>query len=272
VHRRTRSPDFASESKDALFAHLDVESLARARARLAELEDHFDLGPLRSTSSRAVYGHALARLAGLESLARGHDVPVGPDGAVRCVDAGCGDFHYANPLAQWLSRHGGGRRPVVLRGLELDAFGIYRDRHSRADHARARAAQAGRAAAPGSEVRFEVADAARAALPEQDVVTTFFPFVSAYASLRWGAPVSRLRPRRLLRRLAALVRPGGWLVVVDQTTAEHARVHELLAGLPLRLLAAGSFASDLVPDAERLAGQIGAIWVREAAHGAAASR
>ena len=117
----------------------------------------------------------------LEALSDGLKLPVGPDGVVRAADLGCGDFHYAIGLQQWLARHVPSSLPdeavprkVVLRGLELDGHGIYRDGHSRADHARARARSA---CADGGLVQFEVADAVHARLPEQDVVSLFFPFL-----------------------------------------------------------------------------------------------
>ena len=148
----------------------------------------------------------------------------------------------------------------MLRGLELDAYGIYRDGHSRADHARARAQSA---SVDGSLVQFEVADAAYARLPEQDVVSLFFPFLSAYACLSWGAPLSRLRPRRLLERAVHSLRPGGWLVVANQTPREYLRLTRLLAGLPVVRIGSGWFATDLLPDSERTQDQVGSLWRRQ---------
>lgn len=231
-----------------------------AAVRVARLRQRYDLTAALRTMSPALAAANLARLEQLERLAGDLAVPCGPDGAVRCADLGCGDFHYAPALQQWLSRHAGGERRVVLRGIELDGHGIYRDGHSRADHGRARAAQA---SVDGSVVRYEVADATAVRLPEQDVVSLFFPFVSAYACLRWGAPVSRLRPRRMLERAVASLRPGGWLMVANQTAAEFARTRDLLRGLPVVRIARRRFASDLVPDAERTRGQVGSLWLRQ---------
>lgn len=226
--------------------------------RLRELAERFDLTPL-AAEPPVVQRASLARLEALEGLSAGLSLPCGPDGVVRAVDIGCGDFHYAAVLQQWLSRHSGPPRPVVLRGLELDGYGVYRDGHSRADHARARAA---RASVAGSVVRFEVADAARVPLPEQDVVTLFFPFLTAHACLAWGAPLSRLAPRRLLRRAVRAVRPGGLLVVANQTAAEHATLLRLLGGLPVVRIARRSFASRLAPEPAATTGQVGSVWRR----------
>lgn len=250
------------------FAWVETDRRAEFRARVGDLLARYDLGHLDVTADPAVRCGNLARLEQLEALARGLSVPCGPDSVVRAADFGCGDFHYAAALAQWLARFGlaasepssGCPRKVVLRGLELDGHGIYRDGHSRADHARARAA----AASTGSvSVRFEVADAAFATLPEQDVVSLFFPFLTAYASLSWGAPLSRLRPRRLLERAVLSLRPGGWLVVANQTPREHVLLTRHLAEMPVLRIARVPFATDLVPDAERTKSQVGSLWLRQ---------
>lgn len=255
----------ANEDKGELFAFLPPAERAAAERRAQHWRRWPELQRLAGHSSRTTWLDALARLDGLERLAGAHALPVGDDGVLRALDVGCGDFRYATALAAWLARHGrrGGEAPrrVVLRGIELDGHGIYRDGHARADHA---AAHAELATAGGAEVHFQVADFARRRWPEQDVVTMFFPFLTAHACLQWGVPLSRLRPRRLLARAVASVRPGGWLLVVDQTPAEHRRLGELLAGQPVRLLATASFASALVPWAERTEGQVATLWQRQA--------
>lgn len=255
----------ANEDKRELFAFLPPRERAAAERRAQHWRRWPELQRLAGQSSRTTWLDALARLDGLERLVGAHALPVGDDGVLRALDVGCGDFRYATALAAFLARHG--RRPaeaprrVVLRGVELDGHGIYRDGHARADHA---AAHAELAMGGGAEVQFQVADFARRRWPEQDVVTMFFPFLSAHACLQWGVPLSRLRPRRLVARAVASVRPGGWLLVVDQTPAEHQRLGELLAGHPVQLLATASFASALVPWAERTEGQVATLWRRQA--------
>jgi len=109
-------------------------------------------------------------------------------------------------------------------------------------------------------VRFEVADASAVRLPEQDVVTLFFPFLGPFACLRWGLPLSRLRPRRLLRAAVRALRPGGWLIVANQTAAEHARLCRWLRPLPVTALAQVPMATELVPWADCTTGQVLSAW------------
>lgn len=254
----------ANEDKADVFAFLPPAERAAATHAAQQRCRWPELARLAARSSCTTWLDALARLDGLDRLVGGQRIPVGDDGVVRALDVGCGDFRYASALAAWLARHGlrsgAAPRRVVLRGVELDGHGIYRDGHARADHARAHAELA---AEGGAEVRFEVADFARRAWPEQDVVTMFFPFLTAHACLAWGAPLSRLRPRRLLARAVAAVRPGGWLLVVDQTTAEHERLCALLAGQPVEPVATASFASVRLPWAAKTTDQVASLWRRQ---------
>lgn len=254
----------ANEPKDGVFDFLPAAERAAAERRAQHWRRWPELQRLAGCSSRTTWLDALARLEGLERLVGELAPPVGDDGALRALDVGCGDFRYATALAAFFARHGrrSGEAPrrVVLRGIELDGHGIYRDGHARADHAAAHA----ELATGGGDVQFQIADFTRRRWPEQDVVTMFFPFLSAHACLQWGVPLSRLRPRRLLASAVAAVRPGGWLLVVDQTPDEHRRLVGLLAGHPMQLLATDSFASALVPWAERTEGQVATLWRRQA--------
>lgn len=260
VRWRRGAPELRDEPKDALFA--DDPATAAAMAALAAA---YALAPLRA---RSTVPHWLANLACLRGLARlaaaaGAPMPVGADGGVRAIDVGSGDFHYAFALQRWLARCGAAApRAVELVGVEVDGHGVYRDGRARADHG---AAHAALASGDGARVRYEVADFARREWPAVDVATAFFPFLSAYACLQWGLPLSRLRPRRLVQRAVATVRPGGWLVVVNQTSAERAELARLLADQPVRLLAEASWRADFAPWAACTADQIGTLWARAAA-------
>lgn len=249
----------ADEPKERLFGHLGDADRAAAAALEARLRATYALEALHAASSCRVYAANLDLLDGLERLCADLPIPIGPDAAVRAVDVGCGDFHYATALAHWLARRTAPARRVVLRGLEVDGFGIYADGHSRADHARAHAAAA---AWTAGHVQFEVADVCRVRLPEQDFVSVLYPFVFAYPLLRWGLPLSQFKPQQLLQRAATVLRPGGLLVVANQTAAESDRTHELLASAPLQRLHSVGWASRLVPYAAATAERRATVWQR----------
>lgn len=253
-------PLLPHQDKAGWTAFLPAAERARAARRAERLRRRYGLDALQRRSTVAVFANNLALLERLEELGRGVALPGGAAEPLRALDVGSGDFHYATALQRFLSRHGGGpARAVDLLGCEVDGHGIYRDGHSRADHARAHAALASE---PCGSVSFTVADAAELRLPPQDVVTLLFPFLTLYPLLRWGLPLSRWRPRRLLRRAVRALRPGGWLVVSNQTSAEFERLRALLEGQPVELVRQVPFATDLVPQAERTADRVGSLWRR----------
>jgi SAM-dependent methyltransferase len=243
----------ANEDKRALFPWLAGGEQVEAEARERDLRARYELGELHAHSTRLHYCENLALLDGLERLFATHDLPVGP---LRALDAGCGLFQYATALQRFLALGRGRSRPVRLRGIELDAHGIHRDGHSRADHARAHARLAGKG------VTFEEADFTRERYPAQDVVTLLYPFLTRRALLAWGLPLAHFRPREFLAAAADAVRPGGLLVVANQTDAEHELLCDELRALALEPLAKVSLASRLVPYAERTADRVGSLWRR----------
>ena len=252
------------EDKVVPFPWLEGDAAREPVQCLRRLVAEFDLAALQQHSTRLVLAENVDLLLRLRDLVGDQPSPVAGGATLAAVDVGCGLFQYATALQRGLARLGGGKpRRVVLRGVEIDGFGIYRDGHSRADHARAHAALA------GDGVGFEVADFARLELPPQDVVTMFYPFLSAYPLLRWGSPLTHLGPRRLLQRAVAALRPGGWLLVASQTDAEFARLHELLATSPVRLVRKVPFAGRFVPYVDRTTDRVGSLWVRELDQGRA---
>ncbi|GAB4153944.1 MAG: hypothetical protein Fur0037_22670 [Planctomycetota bacterium] len=255
---RKGTVELPSEPKDALYDHLDPAARERALDRERELRARYDLRALRARSTRLVYAENLSLLDGLERLCAGIPIPC-RCGAVSALDVGSGDFRYATALQRWLARHFARRpRAVDLLGVEIDGHGIYRDGSSRIDHARAHAALA------SSSVRYEVADVSD--LGERGtrhVVTLFYPFLSAYALLRWGLPIEHFRPRRLLRASLAALRPGCHLVVANQTGREFDRLRRLLAGEPAVLVRAISWSDPFLPYAERTRDRMASIWARQ---------
>jgi len=261
--RRQRGPaTLPQESKPRVWPWLQHDPAAQRLVR--ELEQLYDLQALRARSTLLVYAENLALLERLEALASSLPPTLAGTSTLQAVDVGAGAFQYATGLHRWLQRlarsQPAGITPlpeVRLRGIELDGYRLYRDGHSRADHAVSHAALA------GAGVQYEVADFRRLAVPPQDVVTLLYPFLSTYPVLQWGAPLSQLRPGGLLERAVAALRPGGWLVVANQTEAEWERLAKLLADTPVALQRRLEFATPLVPYAERTAGRVGSLWRRE---------
>jgi hypothetical protein len=129
-----------------------------------------------------------------------------------------------------------------VHGVEIDGHVVYRDLHSRADHARAHARLAG----PGAT--YHVQDFAEFRPPAPaTLITMFFPFVTEFALLRRGLPRRTYRPQAIFSHAVQLLEPGGLLVVVNHTLEERARVAELARGIEgLERVRGGDARSSLV--------------------------
>ena len=135
-----------------------------------------------------------------------------PPGARVLCDVGCANFWYARALYAFF-------KPSSLAGIELEGYRRYRDGHSRIDYAAGYIAELPCA-------RFEVADYLRVDEPA-DVVTAWFPFVTATAILAWRLPLSLLRPQALFLKVAANLAAGGLFIMVNHGP-EEARTAESL--------------------------------------------
>jgi SAM-dependent methyltransferase len=139
----------------------------------------------------------------------------------RVCDVGSANFWYAAALQAFFC-------PVQLTGVELEGYRLYRDGHSRIDHARG---YAGRW--PNTE--FVVADYAKYTLPA-DVITCWFPFLTASPVLAWRLPLSILDPVTLWAQIRRNLAPSGLLVMVNHGADEAARAAQLCRGNRLELV------------------------------------
>lgn len=250
------APAPRNEAKDDLFRWLAPRQRVLARAREHGLREHYDLQALRGASEQLCYCENVALLDALERLFAERS-PVAAGASLRAVDVGSGDFRYATALQRFLARKGVDEpRPVALLGIEVDGHGIYRDGHSRADHARAHAALA------GDGTGYEVADFLTRTLGTQDAVSMLFPFLTRHALLAWGLPLRFHRPQDLVARAASVLRPGGILCSLHQTASERDAMLELATAQPLQKVREVPLPSDLVPYRERTAERWGLLFER----------
>ena len=243
---RRGQPVLVSEDKDDLFSYLDDESAQlRCERRQAELVARYDLADLRACSSRVDYRDNLYVLDAMEMLFESE--PDLPRTSLRAVDVGSKNWNYVFALERFW-RHWGSvqGRAVQLTGIEIDGYGIYRDLYSRCDHAEAYAQQTGN---PGVDYRVE--DFMLFDGGGVDVLTIFYPFLSRYALLQWGLPLSMFRPGPMMEKALRIVRPGGHIVVFNQTSEERDILRSLLAATRARVVACRRVSSPLVDYHER---------------------
>lgn len=253
-------PSLPDESKDGLFAFLGGGA-GEAIARETVLRERYRLDPLASASTRGLYRKNLYLLDILEKAVEGLPIPTPEAPLVEALDAGSQDWHYVFALERWLrfANRVAGRR-VSLTGVEVDGYGIYSDFHSRRDYAEAYAGQTG-----NPEATFEVGDFLEPRNRKYDILTAFYPFVLRHHLLLWGLPLRYFKPDRFFPKAAALIRPGGWLLVFTHTLREHESLLEWGRASPgFALAREGNALSDLVEFHEDVADRRFSVWMRSA--------
>lgn len=218
-------PKLHDEDKSDLFSYLSEEGDFRdeCEARHGELLAAYDLSALWARSSRVDYRDNLYLLDALETLFT--DQPSFASKPVRVVDVGSKNWNYVFALERfwrhWTSRRG---RRVSMLGIEIDGYGVYRDLHSRFDHARAYVDQIGNGA-----VQYRVQDFLRCEESGIDVVTMFYPFLTRYSLLQWGLPLGCFRPREMIAKALGMLGDSGSLVVFNQTQVERDILRRIVA-------------------------------------------
>ena len=247
----------AHEEKDRLFSYLDAELAARAEAREVELRDRYDLAGYAAHSTQDDYREVLYHLDVLDRLgALPLLAPQAGASALRALDVGSKDFRYALAIERWITRKTS--QHVHLRGVEIDGNGVYRNLYSRRDRADAYCR------AVGPHVAYDVHDFLIYASPPLDVLTVLFPFVLPFALVAWGLPMGAFAPEKFFARYKELVRPGGLLVIANQSAEEKARAFDLMHAVGgFRLLVAQPMRSTLVNYQSEIDERHVHLWVRE---------
>lgn len=205
-----------AESKENLFQHRsNGVNLAQREAVLIQA---YDLADFKAGSTRSRYLETLTFLEHLEySLGKLSESRISQD-SCRWLDVGAKNWSYVIALHRYLQRVAAGESR--LHGIELDGYRVYTDLRSRANYARTYIDGL-------SGVTYEVGDVL-AHTESYDVVSLFLPFVFMEPCLAWGLPARHFQPQAFLAHVMDLVRPGGWLLIVNQGEDEMAEQERLL--------------------------------------------
>ncbi len=210
-----------NETKTDLFEFAKREERPSLIVRENELRKRYSLDPLFHASSRYIYRDNLYWLEGLERCFEGLALQQAKE--VKIVDVGSNNFHYAFALTRFF-RVAFCAQKIDMCGYEIDGHVIYADLRSRADYAAAYLEQA-------QVGRYVVGDFVASTERDADVVTMFFPFLTKDALLWWGLPLDFFSPAALIKRASECVKPGGFLVVWNQTDEEVNQLDKFLEGM-----------------------------------------
>lgn len=122
------------------------------------------------------------------------------------VDVGSKNFYYASCLAAFFN-------PQQLTGIELDAFGLYTNFHTRQSYAQYYIKKI-------KQARFLAEDFCK--YPDKaDTLTFFYPFVIPEPLVRWDLPLSEFKPDTLFKKAFQVLNDDGQLLMINQGDEEY---------------------------------------------------
>jgi hypothetical protein len=196
----------------------ELPALTREQAgRIAALRDRYQVR-FERTLSAATSANNYEYLDILDRAWAQSGMPH-PEGGVLC-DIGCASFWYAATLQAFF-------RPERLLGIEIEGHRLFRDGYTRIDYANGYLADMPNA-------QFVVADYT-SFQQSADVVTAWFPFLTAPTILAWRLPLSLLAPERLFERLHSNLKAGGLFIMVNHGLSEAALAQDLCVAAGFRL-------------------------------------
>lgn len=122
---------------------------------------------------------------------------------------------------------------IRLSGVEIDAYPIYRNLHSRADAAEYYLSLLPTHTDSDEHRHLYVAGDVKAITGQFGLITWFFPFLTPSPLLWWGLPEYLFTPRESFRHVLRLLAPGGTLIITNYTPEEAAIQEELLRNAEL---------------------------------------
>jgi hypothetical protein len=153
------------------------------------------------------------------------DLPL-PSGRISALEVGCQDFARLPALQAYLAKR---KIMAEITGIEVDAFPLLDNLHSRADKA------AYYIGVTKGSAKFVPADFFRWSQAAH-LTFSFYPFVSANPALAWGLPKEFGDPKPWVNSFVRNLQPGGLLLIVHQGPWEEEDFDEARLGSPLTLL------------------------------------
>lgn len=267
--RFTRKYSGKNEPKESLFGHLSGENKKIAEEKEKLYLEKYHLQGLKDNSTCRNYLENLAVIELLESCFLSPPPYPPPQGGgrdsqrgglcpppevspklqqyestyydkknpLKILDIGSKNWFYAS--GEWsFFKYGGEEREIFLDGIEIDAFRVYSDFHTRYDYAQFYIKNL-----PNTSYL------AKDFLKHQekyDFIIWFFPFVTEFPLLEWGLPLSKFKPAEMLKHASECLNKNGKILIVNQDEAEYEIQEELIRNLNLSYEKMGEFKNSFV--------------------------
>ena len=207
-----------NESKDGLFNDLPEQKSLIAEEKESLYLKKYGLDYLKNNSTKRNYLENLAIVELLENYIQ-VDKP-----APKILDIGSKNWFYARGQYNFF-KHNNFEKNIEITGLEIDAFRVYSNLHTRYDYALyyTKGLENCRYI-PGNLLDHQ---------GKYDYITWFFPFVTEIPLLAWGLPLNTFKPLEMLEHAAGLLNSGGVMLIVNQDENEYSIQENLIKQLNL---------------------------------------
>lgn len=215
-----------NEQKENLFERLDGLKKIQAEHKEKLYLERYYLENLKNNSTKRIYLENLAIIELLES-----NIEVTKE-FPKILDIGSKNWFYAVGEYNFF-KYNNFNKQIVLTGLEIDAFRVYSDFHTRMDYALYYSKEL--------ENCNYIQDDLLKHQGKYDYITWFFPFVTETPLLEWGLPLNLFKPYEMLKHASELLEPEGLIIIVNQDKKEYTIQQEIIKELGLRAEKKGLF-------------------------------
>ncbi len=225
-----------NEQKQGLFASLPQETQALAEDKEQIFYNKYNLEHLKNNSSKLEYIENLTVLEILENYFP--QTKIKQDEHI--LDVGAKNWHYIEALYNFFKN----KAPSVsISGIEIDAYRMYINFHTRYDYAMHRINHM-------PNVHYIVGDVLEHK-DKYDNILVFYPFVTPEPLVRWGLPLSKLKPEQLIKHLYDIVNPNGSILIVNQFENEYLLIKIILDNLGHEYKDFGEYTSSFIHNKNR---------------------
>jgi len=219
-----------NEPKESLFDQFSCKQKTIASEREKEYLEKYHLQRLKDNSKKRIYLENLSIIEFFESYLNLEEA----NSEIKILDIGSKNWFYAEGEYKFF-KYNSFEKAISLTGIEIDAYRLYMDLHTRSDYASYYISNL-------NNVEYIAGDF-MSHQGSYDYMTWFFPFVTEEPLLNWGLPLKFFRPQNMLKHAYSLLKPNGILIIVNQGKKEYIEQEKLLTKLNIPYSKEGSFES-----------------------------
>jgi hypothetical protein len=199
-----------NEPKNNLFPDFSEEKRQIAEEKEKFYLEKYNLNYLKNNSTQRNYLENLATIELLEKVMDNEGF-LTSESTIKILDIGSKNWFYA--AGEWSFFKSNINKEIYLDGIEIDAFRVYSDFHTRWDYANFYIKNL-------KNTRYIAGDFLKHN-EKYDYILWFFPFVTEFPLQEWGLPLSKFKPLEMLRHAYGCLNSDGKILIVNQDEKEY---------------------------------------------------